>query len=199
MRHECGASGGVGERPQVEIDRAFSVAGIAVAAREVATQQGEEHSRRKEPRDRERRPYETPARGWTVVEAHAVDETQMRHAAGVTDGERLRDTTAHVVSNDAGAFDAKVVEQRDHSFGVRADVDGACEGPIAASESEEVDDDQPVPGRHERDDIDPEMARRRETVEEQNGYAGAARSGGVVVDPRAAEIEKLTAHAEPCW
>jgi len=50
--------------------------------------------------------------------------------------------------------------------------------------------------RHERDDVAPEVTRRREAVEKHDGYAGAARSGGVVVDPRAAKIEKLTAHAK---
>ena len=33
------------------------------------------------------------------------------------------------------------------------------------------------------------------SVDEHDGIAGAARAGGVVVDPRAGEIEKLTAHA----
>jgi hypothetical protein len=70
------------------------------------------------------------------------------------------------------------------------------ERPIAASESEEIEDDEPMPWRHQRDDVAPEVARRRKAVEEDDGHAATARSCGVVVEPRAAKIEKLTAHAK---
>jgi hypothetical protein len=113
-------------------------------------------------------------------------------------GERLRDSTADAVTDEARATDAKLIEQCDRSVSVRGDVDGMRAGAIAASVSQEVEHDQSMPGRHQRDDTAPEMARCRKAVKEYNGYAGAARSGGVVVEPRAAKIEELTAHAEPC-
>jgi len=39
------------------------------------------------------------------------------------------------------------------------------------------------------------MAGRRKAVDKDDGIADASRAGGVVVDPCAVEIEKLTAHA----
>jgi hypothetical protein len=113
-------------------------------------------------------------------------------------GEGLRDSTADAVSDEARAIDAKLVEQRDRSLGVRADVDRVRAGPITASVAEEVEDDEAVAGWHQRDDVAPQVARCREAVKENHGYARAARSCGVVVEPRAAKIEELTAHAEPC-
>jgi hypothetical protein len=133
-----------------------------------------------------------------MVERRAIDETDMGHAARVTHGERLSDSAADAVSDEARAIDAKLIEQCDRSLGVRADVDWVRAGPIAASVAEEIEDDQSVSGWHQRDDVAPQMARGREAVKKNHGYAGAARSCGVVVEPRAAKIEKLTAHAEPC-
>ena len=144
---------------------------------------------------------EASARAWqgvpfrTLAEGDAVDETQMRHASGVSHGDRLRDTAADTVTDDARFFHIELVEHGDDAIGVRADVHRPAHGTIAAPEAEEIEDDEAMPRRHERNDVAPEMSRRRKTVHEDNGVPGAARTGGVVVDPRAVEIEKLTAHA----
>jgi hypothetical protein len=122
----------------------------------------------------------------------------MGHAAPVTQRERLSDSAADAVSDEARALDAKFIEQCDRSFGVRADVDRMRAGPIAASVAEEVEDDQSVSGWHQRDDVTPQMARSGKAVKENHGHAGATRSCGVVIEARAAKIEELTAHAEPC-
>jgi len=50
----------------------------------------------------------------------------------MADSERLRDSATHSVSDDAGAWNAKLVEKANHPFGVCADVDGMPEWPIAA-------------------------------------------------------------------
>ena len=73
----------------------------------------------------------------------------------------------------------------DDALGVGANVDGACERTVAATVAEQVDDDDAMPRRHERNDVAPEMARCRKAVQEHDGLTGAAGSGGVVVDARA--------------
>jgi len=118
----------------------------------------------------------------------------MRYAVGVPNADRLRDAAADAVANKACAFDPQLIEQRDHSFGMCAHVDSALEWTIASTVAEEIDDDDSMPGAHEGNDVVPEMPRSRESVEKHHGIAAAARSGGVVVESRAAEIEKLTAH-----
>jgi len=173
--------------------------GISVASREVAPQDREERARRKEvrrARHARHRSRESSAERRPTVESRAVDEAEMGHTPRVTHGERLRDAASDAVSDEACAVDAKLVEEGDSSFGVRADVDRMCQRPIAASEPEEIEDDEPVPAGHQRDDVAPKVTGRRKAVEEDDGHAGAARSCGVVVESRAAQIEKLTAHAK---
>ena len=58
-----------------------------------------------------------------------------------------------------------------------------------------IQDDEAMSRRHERNDVAPQMPGRRKAVYEDNGIPGATRAGGVVIDPCAVEIEKLTAHA----
>ena len=113
----------------------------------------------------------------------------------MANGERLRDAAADAVTDDARALDAQLVEQLDDALGVRAHVDGARERTIAAPVAEQVEHDEAMPGGHERNDVVPQMARGRKSVDEHDRIAGAARSGGVVVEARAGEIEELTAHA----
>jgi hypothetical protein len=74
-------------------------------------------------------------------------------------------------------------------------VDATRTGPIAAAVAEEVEDYEAVAGRNERDDIVPQMARRRKSVNKHGWYSGASRAGRIVVQPSAGEVEKLTAHA----
>jgi hypothetical protein len=113
-------------------------------------------------------------------------------------GEGLSDSAADAVSDEARAIDAKLVEQCDRSLGVRIDVDRVRAGPITASVAEEVEDDQSVAAWHQRDDITPQMARGGKAVKKNHGHARAPRACGVVVEPCAAKVEELTAHAEPC-
>jgi len=76
-----------------------------------------------------------------------------------------------------------------------ANADRPLHWTVAASETEQVEHDEPVAGRHEGNDVAPEVARRGEAMEEDDRISGATRAGGIVVDPCAVEIEKLTAHA----
>ena len=63
--------------------------------------------------------------------------------------------------------------------------------PVAATIAEQVEHDEPVSRRNERDDFVPQMARRRKSVDEHRGHSGTARSGGVVVQPGAGEVENI--------
>ena len=115
--------------------------------------------------------------------------------AGMPHGDGLRDAAAHAVTDDARFFDIELVEHGDDAVGLRLHVHRALHRAIASPEAEQIEHDEAMARRHERDDIRPEMARGREPVYEHDRVAGAARAGGVVVDPCAVEIEELTAHA----
>ena len=103
----------------------------------------------------------------------------------MSDGDRLSDPAADAVANETCAIDAELVEELDDAFGMGADVDAVCQWPIASTVSEEIDDDESVARRHERNDVTPQMSRCREAVQKDDGIAGASGSGGVVVDARA--------------
>src|SRR5438309_7516778 len=113
----------------------------------------------------------------------------------MVDGECLCDTASESVTYDTTAIDSQLVEKLDDPVCMCACADLARERTVASAKSEEVEDNQAVSGRHERDNVTPEVARRRKSVNEHNGYAGPARSSGVVVETRAGKVEKLTAHA----
>ena len=128
-----------------------------------------------------------------MFKSHAVDQADTRDAVGVANSERLRDASANPVSRDAGAIDLELVEQRDQALGVCADIDRMIEGTIASPVAEKVDHHQPVSRRHERYDLSPEVTGGGEAVNENDWLAGATGTRGVVIKPRAVEIEKLTA------
>jgi hypothetical protein len=67
---------------------------------------------------------------------------------------------------------------------------------VASAIAEEVDDDDAVSGRDERDHLGPEVSRGREAVNQDDGLAGAARAGGVVIEACAVEVDKLAPHGE---
>jgi hypothetical protein len=73
----------------------------------------------------------------------------------MSNGDGLRDSTADAVSDDARALDTQLVEQLDDAFGVGADADAVCQWPIASAVSEEIDDDESMARRHERNDVTP--------------------------------------------
>ena len=102
------------------------------------------------------------------------------------------------MADDTRALDAQLVEQLDDALGVCADVDAVCQRPIASTMSEEIDDDESMTRWYERNDVTPQMSRRREAVQKDDGVPGASRSGGVVVDARAGEVEEFTAHGAYC-
>jgi hypothetical protein len=74
-------------------------------------------------------------------------------------------------------------------------VDATLARSIAATIAEEVEYDETMSSWNERNDFVPQMTRRRKSVDEHGRHSGTSCSGGVVVQPGAGEIEKLTAHA----
>jgi hypothetical protein len=100
------------------------------------------------------------------------------------------------VPDDARPIDAEGVEELDRAVGVRVHADSTGPGSIAAAVAEQIDNDDPVPRGDERDDLAPEMARGRETVNQNDGLAGAACPCGVVVQARPVEVDKLAPHGE---
>jgi hypothetical protein len=116
----------------------------------------------------------------------------------MANGDRLSDSATDAVSDDARALDAQLVEELDDPLGVRTNVDAASQRPIASPVSEKIDDDESMARRHERNDVAPQVSRRREAVQKDDGVSGASRSRGVVVNARAGEVEEFTAHNARC-
>jgi hypothetical protein len=131
-----------------------------------------------------------------VIEGDAADEAQMRDAVAVSNGQRLCDAATDAMTYDAGPTYSELVEERYDSRGVSPDVDGTGQRAVASSIAEEIDDDQPVSGWHQRYHVVPQVARSGEAVQEHDRLAGAACSGRVIVESRPTEIEELTAHAD---
>jgi hypothetical protein len=77
---------------------------------------------------------------------------------------------------------------------VSPDADVPALGEIAPSEAKEIDHDHAMTGRNMRHDILPKMRRGRKAVQEEDGISLAARARGVVVQPRAGEVEELASH-----
>ena len=109
--------------------------------------------------------------------------------------DRLHDAAAHAMTDGACFPDVELIEHRDDAIGLRANVHRSLHRTVASAEAKQIEHDEPMAGRHERNDVAPQMAGRRKAVDEDDGIADTSRAGGVVVDPCAVEIEKLTAHA----
>jgi hypothetical protein len=109
--------------------------------------------------------------------------------------DQLRDAATHTVTHDACALDSELIEYFDDAFSVSLRVYAVSARSVAPAISEQIEDDETVSWWNERNDLVPQMARRRKTMDEYRGYSGAPRSSGVVVQPGAGEVEKLTAHA----
>ena len=75
----------------------------------------------------------------------------------MADGEPLRDAAADIVTDHARVVDPQDVEELDHSIRVGADPDRSSERAIAAAVAKEVDNDDAMAGRHEGDDICPQV------------------------------------------
>lgn len=130
-----------------------------------------------------------------MIESHAVDESEVRHSGWELRRDQLRDTAAQSVTDDTGTIDSELIENLDDARSVSLRVHLVAAWSVAAAISEQVEYDKTMPRWNEGNDLVPQMARRRKAVDEYRGYSGSPRSGGVVVQPGAGEVEKLTAHA----
>jgi len=185
------------ECAQVEIDRVCGPRRIGISASERRSERGKERAWRKEARERQRRASNARDDRRPTVEGDAVDETEMRNPICMSNGQRLRDAAANTVTNDARTLDVQFVEHLHHALGMRMNADVASEWSVASAVAKQIEHDESVAGGHERHDVAPQMARGGEAVDEHDGPTGATRSGRVVVQARARQIEKLTAHANP--
>ena len=139
------------ERAQVEINRAIRSLRIAVAAHHVGAKHSRHHGRGKEARERRGSPRRAPRDRRPTIESHAVDETEMRHARRELRRDQLGDAATHSVTDDAGAIDPQLIEHLDDPLGVCLRVDAARSRPVAAAVAEQVEDNESVPGRNERE------------------------------------------------
>ena len=118
----------------------------------------------------------------------------MRHPMRRFYGDSLRDAAADVVPDEAGAIDAEQVEQDEEAIGVRFDVERQVSRRVAAAVAEKIEHDDAASFREQRDQLLPEMGRRRETVNEHQRLAATSMPGGVVVEACAADVEEFAAH-----
>ena len=65
---------------------------------------------------------------------------------------------------------------------------------IAPPVAKEIEDDQAMPGGHQRDDVGPEMTRGGKAVQEDDRLADPPSARRVVIQPSTVEIDELTAH-----
>ena len=194
MSKECLAPLVAVEWTLILVDRMSCARRIVVAALEIGANDGQEPVRRKAPHERHERARDANVACWPAVERHAVHQRQLRDAIGPVERERLRDAAAKIVTDDARARDAERVEQSDDALGVRAKRQRARARRITATVAEQVDDDDAMAGGHLRDDVAPEVAGGGKAVKKDDRLARAACAGRVVVEPRTANIDELTAH-----
>jgi hypothetical protein len=114
-----------------------------------------------------------------------IDKPKVRHAVRMAEREGPGDGAPHVVPDQTSPRNAEHVHHREKSIGVRTNSNVPVGWRVASSESQKVEDDDPMAGGQQRDHIDPEVPGRWEAVDEHHGDACAACSGGVVVDARA--------------
>src|SRR3982750_647796 len=69
--------------------------------------------------------------------------------------------------------------------------------PIASPVAKQVHHDDAVTWRYKRRYLRPKVRRRGEAVQENDGLAGTATAGRVIVEPSAVHIDELTSHVEP--
>ncbi len=86
-----------------------------------------------------------------------------------------------------------------HAVSVALDAYIASQRLVAAAESQKVHDDDAMPVGHQGYDIAPNVRRGRKAVEKNEWLTGSSRTGGVVIQSRAAEVDKLTAHQSGEW
>ena len=125
-------------------------------------------------RDGQRRARDPHVSRSPAIERDARHERESRHAFRLLHRERLRHAAADTMTDDACARDAESVEQCHQSLGVRSEAKRAPSWWITASVAEQVEHHEASAGRHQRDDIAPEVARGGEAVHEHHRVASAA-------------------------
>jgi hypothetical protein len=112
----------------------------------------------------------------------------------------LSDASANVVADDARVVDSKRIEETNDALGVPANGDVFPRGPIAAAITQQIDNDDTMTLRNQRNYIGPEVRGSREPMEKHDRLAGSTRTGSVVVESRAVDVDKLTSHevTVPC-
>jgi hypothetical protein len=98
------------------------------------------------------------------------------------------------VSDEDSAVDAERVEEPSQSLTVTTDGVVRIEWCVASTKAEKVEDDKAVSWRQLCDDIEPEVARCRKSVYEDDGLACPAATCRVVVNPLAGEVYEFAAH-----
>jgi len=98
------------------------------------------------------------------------------------------------VPDDGSVVDRELIEEPNNALGVTSHRHIPPRRAITPSVAEEVDHNDTMTLRHERNHIGPEMRRRRKSVKENDRLAGSATSGGVVVESRSVYVDELTPH-----
>ena len=185
---------GVAERTHVHLDGVRAAVRRHVAAHEIGAQNREQPRRREVPCQRKHRARDFHLASGPEIEAHRIHQHEPRDARRPSHRHRLRDPAADVVADNARIVDRERVEQAHHSLGVAAHGNIAAGRPIASPVAEQIDDNNAVSLRNERDDLGPEVRRRWKSVKKDDRLAGSATSGSVVVEPRTVYVNELTSH-----
>jgi len=169
---------------------------IDVSAQEIGPNDREKPAWRQMPSKRKHRARQLDLARGPSLECDAVDQTKTRDAVGKPDRGGLRHAPSHVVSYQTREVYPEMIEHPDDSIGVRAEINSVRVGRITSSVTQQIQDDHAMSRGEERDDGAPQMTRRGEAVQQDDGFTCPTRPGGVVVEADSVQVEELTAHSE---
>jgi hypothetical protein len=92
------------------------------------------------------------------VERDAVDETQAGNPVRKPDGDGLRHAASNVVTYQTREVDSEVVQYADDPVGMRSEIYATRIRRIAASVTQQIEDDHSMSRGQERYDATPQMA-----------------------------------------
>jgi hypothetical protein len=98
------------------------------------------------------------------------------------------------VPDNRRVVDRELIEEPDDPLGVTANRHIPPGRTVAPPVAKQVDHDDTMPLRNERNYIGPKVRRRWKSVKKNDGLAGSTTSGGVVVEARSVYVDELTPH-----
>ena len=194
MSEKCRLSLFAVEGSLILVDRVYGAVRCVIPTLEISAHNWHEPVCGYAPNQRHERAGDADVPGWPAAERHRVDECEAGHAGRRVHREGLSHPSTELVANDACGLNSERVQKADYTRCVRAERQRRAARRVAATVAEQVDDDESMPRGHLRDDLTPQMPRRREAMQKYHWLSDATCSGSIVVKATAENIDELTAH-----